>query len=189
MARGYGRVVPLRQLPTPCGHDAVAFGSRPVNDRPGGDFHPAEWTPSQAYECASLLALLKSPTAPGDLLRLPYLPCRSPSDLIRRSPDDIYPQRAGFQARPGTGLNRRHGPKGGKPLLAELLRPQPPRWPLAARKPKPDPRVGRFPSKECKSGFELPSTFPRFAAVRAARTLRDHGLWVALPVPGTQKVK
>jgi len=67
MARGYGRVVQLRQLPTPCGHDAVAFGSRPVNDRPGGDFHLAEWTPSQAYECARLLALSDSDTAPADL--------------------------------------------------------------------------------------------------------------------------
>ena len=61
MARGYGRVVQLRQLPTPCCHDAVAFGSRPVNDRPGGDFHPAEWTPSQAYECGGLPALRGAP--------------------------------------------------------------------------------------------------------------------------------
>ena len=74
MARGYGRVVQLRQLPTPCGHDAVAFGSRPVNDRPGGDFHPAMWTPSQAHECGGLLALLVHRTATADLLPQPYLP-------------------------------------------------------------------------------------------------------------------
>ena len=60
MARGYGRVVHLRQLPTPCCHDAVAFGSRPVNDRPGGDFHPAEWTPSQAHECGGLPPLCEA---------------------------------------------------------------------------------------------------------------------------------
>ena len=38
---GYGLAVHLRQLPTPCRHDAVAFGHRPVNPRPDGDFHPA----------------------------------------------------------------------------------------------------------------------------------------------------
>ena len=37
----YGLAVHLRQLPTPCRHDAVAFGHRPVNPRPDGDFHPA----------------------------------------------------------------------------------------------------------------------------------------------------
>lgn len=46
----YGRVVHLRQLPTPCCHDAVAFGCRRVNVPPDGDLHPAVWTPSQAHE-------------------------------------------------------------------------------------------------------------------------------------------
>src|SRR5205823_13651196 len=46
----YGRVVHLRQLPTSCCHDAVAFGYRRVNVSPDGDFHPAVWTPSQAHE-------------------------------------------------------------------------------------------------------------------------------------------
>ena len=46
----YGRVVHLRQLPTPCRHDAVAFGCRRVNVPPDGDLHPAVWTPSQAHE-------------------------------------------------------------------------------------------------------------------------------------------
>ena len=46
----YGRVVHLRQLPTPCCHDAVAFGYRRVNVPPDGDFHPAVCTPSQAHE-------------------------------------------------------------------------------------------------------------------------------------------
>ena len=53
MSRCYGRVVHLRQLPTPCCHDAVAFGYRPVNVRPDGDLHPAMWTSSQAHECGS----------------------------------------------------------------------------------------------------------------------------------------
>jgi hypothetical protein len=53
MSRCYGRVVHLRQLPTSCCHDAVAFGYRPVNVRPDGDLHPAMWTPSQAHECAA----------------------------------------------------------------------------------------------------------------------------------------
>ena len=46
----YGPVVHLRQLPTPCCHDAVAFSHRRVNVPPGGDFHPAVWAPSQAHE-------------------------------------------------------------------------------------------------------------------------------------------
>jgi hypothetical protein len=37
----YGLAVHLRQLSTPCRHDAVAFGHRPVILRPDGDFHPA----------------------------------------------------------------------------------------------------------------------------------------------------
>jgi hypothetical protein len=49
-SRCYGRVVHLRQLPTPCCHDAVAFGYRRVNVPPDGDFHPAVCTPSQAHE-------------------------------------------------------------------------------------------------------------------------------------------
>ncbi len=53
----YGRVVHLRQLPTPCCHDAVAFSYRRVNVPPDRDFHPAVCTPSQAHECASPLAL------------------------------------------------------------------------------------------------------------------------------------
>src|SRR4030095_10212169 len=41
----YGRTVHLRQLPTPCYHDAVAFGYRRVNAPPDGDFHPAMCAP------------------------------------------------------------------------------------------------------------------------------------------------
>ena len=119
MARGYGRVVPLRQLPTSCCHDAVAFGSRPVNDRPDGDFHPAEWTPSQAYECARLLALLKQRTAAGDLL-----------------PHSCFPQTTGLSGDPTTHTvggtrftpargwvysNRREGPEDSKAAPAEPL--------------------------------------------------------------------
>ena len=37
----YGLAVHLRQLPTSCRHNAVAFSHRPVNLRPDGDFHPA----------------------------------------------------------------------------------------------------------------------------------------------------
>jgi len=105
MARGYGRVVPLRQLPTPCCHDAVAFGSRPVNDRPGGDFHPAEWTPSQAYECASLLALSDHRTATADLtapalssrpVPRPALPVAHPTALTS---EDRFPPRSGMGVR------------------------------------------------------------------------------------------
>src|SRR2546423_10344617 len=36
----YGLAVHLRQLSTPCRHDAVAFGHRPVIRRPDGDLHP-----------------------------------------------------------------------------------------------------------------------------------------------------
>lgn len=50
VARCYGRVVHLRQLPTPCCRGAVAFGYRRVNVPPDGDFHPAVWTPLQAHE-------------------------------------------------------------------------------------------------------------------------------------------
>jgi hypothetical protein len=46
----YGPLVHLRQLSTPCCHDAVAFGHRRVNEPPDGDFHPAVWAPSQAHE-------------------------------------------------------------------------------------------------------------------------------------------
>ncbi len=46
----YGQVVHLQQLSTPCYHGAVAFGFRRVNVPPGGDFHPAMCTPSQAHE-------------------------------------------------------------------------------------------------------------------------------------------
>ena len=49
LSRRYGRVVHLRQLPTPCCHDAVAFGFRRVNVPPDRDFHPAVCTPSQAH--------------------------------------------------------------------------------------------------------------------------------------------
>src|SRR6266550_2686263 len=49
MSRHYGRVVHLRQLPTSCCHDAVAFGFRRVNVPPDRDFHPAVCTPSQAH--------------------------------------------------------------------------------------------------------------------------------------------
>src|SRR5438477_13112067 len=49
MSRYYGRVVLLRQLPTSCRHDAVAFGYRRVNVPPDGDLHPAVCTPSQAH--------------------------------------------------------------------------------------------------------------------------------------------
>ena len=48
----YGLVVHFRQLPTPCYHDAVAFGYRRVNVSPDGDSHPAGCTPSQAHERA-----------------------------------------------------------------------------------------------------------------------------------------
>ena len=50
MSRHYGRVVHLRQLSTPCCHDAVAFGYRRVNIPPDGDSHPAVCAPSQAHE-------------------------------------------------------------------------------------------------------------------------------------------
>lgn len=46
----YGPMVHLRQLSTPCCHDAVAFGHRRVNEPPDEDFHLAIWTPSQAHE-------------------------------------------------------------------------------------------------------------------------------------------
>ena len=49
-SRCYGPVVHLRQLSTPCHHDAVAFGYRRVNVPPDGDFHPAVCSPSHAYE-------------------------------------------------------------------------------------------------------------------------------------------
>jgi len=52
MSRCYGQVVHFRQLPTPCYHDAVAFGYRRVNVSPDGDSHPAGCTPSQAHERA-----------------------------------------------------------------------------------------------------------------------------------------
>jgi len=50
MSRRYGRVVHLRQLSTPCCHDAVAFGYRRVNVPPDRDFHPAGCALSQAHE-------------------------------------------------------------------------------------------------------------------------------------------
>ena len=50
MSPGYGPVVHLRQLPTPCCHDAVAFGYRRVNVPPDRDSHPAMGTPSQAHD-------------------------------------------------------------------------------------------------------------------------------------------
>ena len=50
MSPHYGRVVHFRLLPTPCCHDAVAFGYRRVNFPPDGDFHPIVCTPSQAHE-------------------------------------------------------------------------------------------------------------------------------------------
>ena len=50
MILGYGLAVHLWQLATPCRHDAVAFGHRPVILRPDGDSHPAMQAPSQAHE-------------------------------------------------------------------------------------------------------------------------------------------
>ena len=55
MSRCYGRVVQLRQLPTPRYHDAVAFAYRRVNVPPDGDLHPAVCTPSQAHERGPLV--------------------------------------------------------------------------------------------------------------------------------------
>src|SRR6266568_3601254 len=48
----YGLAVHLRQLPTLCCHNAVAFGHRLVNRQPDGDFHPAMWVRSQAHHGA-----------------------------------------------------------------------------------------------------------------------------------------
>ena len=63
LSRCYGRVVHLRQLPTPCCHDAVAFGYRRVNVPPDRDFHPAVCTPSQAHECDAAASLSLGPAA------------------------------------------------------------------------------------------------------------------------------
>src|SRR5205823_1123740 len=63
MSRYYGRVVHLRQLPTSCRHDAVAFGYRRVNVPPDGDLHPAVCTPSQAHERRRLAG--ETPALPG----------------------------------------------------------------------------------------------------------------------------
>ena len=63
MSPHYGRVVHFRLLPTPCCHDAVAFGYRRVNFPPDGDFHPTMCTPSQAHERARPRAQ-PSPPAP-----------------------------------------------------------------------------------------------------------------------------
>ena len=60
-SRCYGRVVHFRQLSTSCCHDAVAFGFRRVNVPPGGDFHPAVCTPSQAHERRLPVGLARSP--------------------------------------------------------------------------------------------------------------------------------
>lgn len=50
MSLCYGRVVHLRQLPTPCCHDAVAFGFRQVNLCLTGTFTPLCSTHSQAHD-------------------------------------------------------------------------------------------------------------------------------------------
>jgi hypothetical protein len=52
MSCRYRPVVHLRQLPTPCCHDAVAFDCRRVNVPSDRDFHPVECTPSQAHDRA-----------------------------------------------------------------------------------------------------------------------------------------
>ena len=88
----YGPVVHLRQLPTPCCHDAVAFSHRRVNVPPGGDFHPAVWAPSQAHErglavrstTGSVQRLwATNPRSEQPLGDAPHLPAASPLTFTR----------------------------------------------------------------------------------------------------------
>ena len=70
----------------------------------------------------------------------PIFQARSTPDPIPWSADDIYPQRAGFQAGPGrVHPNRRPRPEDSKAPPAELLPPQAPREPVTGREPKPSP--------------------------------------------------
>jgi hypothetical protein len=86
----------------------------------------------------------------------PILQACSTPDPIDSSPEGLYPPMARFHPGPGVGCTRtrRQPPEDNKPPPAELFPPQPPRWPVAGRKPRLAPRVGRFSSKGCSSGFE-----------------------------------
>ena len=94
---------------------------------------------AQRLECARLLALLQNASAPGDLLPDPDLPGRSTPDRPRCSPDDTSPQKAGLHPRAGEDVPEQAASGGSQRNSAcgAACLPQPPRWPMASRKPKP----------------------------------------------------
>ena len=90
---------------------------------------------------------------------------------------DIHRQVAGFPPGPGAGVPaqatsacRQQSSACTAPAHRERRG-----WPVGGRKPKPAPRVGRFPSNGSNGLFEPPSTWPRFVPVRVAETSRDDG--------------
>ena len=93
VSRCYGRVVHLRQLSTPCCHDAVAFGFRRVNVPPDGDFHPAVWAPLQAHESRLQPAALPPCRAAFKLLNVILVSCASPPEGGTRAPAKASIQR------------------------------------------------------------------------------------------------
>ena len=94
---------------------------------------------AQRLECARLLALLQNASAPGDLLPDPHLPGRSTPDRPRCSPDDTSPQKAGLHPRAGEDVPEQaaSGGRQRNSACGAACLPQPPRWPMASRKPKP----------------------------------------------------
>ena len=134
-------------------------------------------------ECASLLALSKSPTAPGDLPPHPCFPqtagwVADPTTLPIRGPGST-PGRAGCTRTGGLGL------KTAKLCLQSSL-------PSAAAEvagggQKTETRLGSVDSSQkAATQFVQPSTFARFVPVSAAGTLRDQAFFVGLPLAGAQ---
>jgi len=146
-------------------------------------------TPHDAYElaknleCASLLALLKSNSAPGNLPTQTCLPqtagwVADPTTLPIRGPGST-PGRAGCTRTGGRGL------KTAKLCLQSSL-------PSAAAEvagggQKTETRLGSVDSSQKAAiQFVQPSTFARFVPVSAAGTLRDQAFFVGLPLVGAQ---
>ena len=101
----YGRVVHFRQLPTPCCHDAVAFGFRRVNVPPDGDFHPAMCTPPQTHERG----------------------CRHPQAVgtpVAAAGEDIRPRERRFRLAPRSRSAEASGTMPKAPCMNSTFRPQ-----------------------------------------------------------------
>jgi hypothetical protein len=121
--------------PGPCPGAAATHRTPCAAATPHGAFDFAK-----RLECPACWRFRRATPRPETYRPAPIFQARSTPDPIRWSADDIYPQRAGFQAGPGrVHPNRRPRPEDSKAPPAELLPPQAPREPVTGREPKPSP--------------------------------------------------